>query len=225
MSKVLENIKNQFIDKALFEQALTHRSWVNENKGKRTSNERLEFLGDAILEYIVSDSIFREFPLKEEGYLTALRANLVNTVNLSDVANKLEIGKILFLSRGEDEGGGRNNNSLLADTVEAMIGAIFIDQGIEAAKQFITENILSQVQEKVSLPLKDAKSRFQEEVQAQGMSTPRYSLITESGPDHAKEFLVKVEVDGKSFGEGAGKSKSEAEQKAAESALEKLGKK
>jgi ribonuclease-3 len=131
--KKVEILRRNFKNKNLLDLALTHRSWVNEHKGERTSNERLEFLGDAILEFVASKQIFNQFPEKEEGYLTALRANLVNTVALAEVAVKLDLGPELFLSKGEEDGGGRTNTSLLADTVEAIIGAIFIDRGITDA--------------------------------------------------------------------------------------------
>ena len=126
----MKNFKN----KSLLDLALTHRSWVNEHKGVRTSNERLEFLGDAVLEFVVSKEIYKKFPDKEEGYLTALRANLVNTVSLTEIAKKLNLGSILYLSKGEEESGGRTNPSLLADTVEAIIGAIFIDPELRMPK-------------------------------------------------------------------------------------------
>src|SRR3989344_6741330 len=132
----IDQIENKFKNKELFKQALTHRSWINENPGIRGTNERLEFLGDAILEFIVSERIYRDFPDKEEGFLTALRSNIVNTQNLSEYATKIDLGKHLLLSKGEEQGGGRNNGSLLADTVEAIIGSIFIDRGFQAAADF-----------------------------------------------------------------------------------------
>jgi ribonuclease-3 len=208
-------LKEGFEDKDLFDQALTHRSWVNEHKGVRASNERMEFLGDAILEYVVSKEIFEAFPKKEEGYLTALRANLVNTTSLAEIANKLMLGPKLFLSKGEEEGGGRSNPSLLADTVEAVIGAIFIDRGLSATEKFIQENILVNAKEKAAKPLKDAKSRLQEMAQAKGFGAPKYQVVEESGPDHNKKFIVEVAVNGSIWGRGEGKSKSTAEQDAA----------
>ncbi len=213
--KKMQTVKNEFKDKSLFDLALTHRSWVNEHKGQRSSNERLEFLGDAILEYVVSKEIFTQFPNEEEGYLTALRANLVNTIALAQVAKKLDLGSLLFLSKGEEDGGGRTNSSLLADTVEAIIGAIFIDRGLSFAEKFIKQNLLTQVDQKSTQPLKDAKSRLQELVQSKGLSTPKYQVVEESGPDHDKKFVIEVLVDGESWGRGQGKSKSSAEQDAA----------
>lgn len=211
-----------FQNNKLLEQALTHRSWVNENAENLGTNERLEFLGDAILEFIVSKEIYKKFPYEEEGYLTALRANLVNTKNLAEVAKKIEIGKLIKLSKGEEDGGGRNNSSLLADTVEAIIGALFLDQGLEASEKFIQDSILIDADKKASLPLKDAKSLLQEKVQALGHSAPKYQVISEAGPDHNKEFTIEVIINGKNIAEGIGKSKSEAEQDAASNALKTM---
>jgi ribonuclease-3 len=194
---------------------------VNEHPNGSTSNERLEFLGDAILEYITSKELFKMFPDKEEGYLTALRANLVNTQNLASVANKLQVGNILKLSKGEEETGGRTNQSLLANTMEALIGALYLDGGLEASEKFIQENILINAREKASQPLKDAKSMLQEIVQSKGIPAPSYNVVAEDGPDHNKIFNVEVIIAKKSFAEGTGKSKSEAEQKAAKKALSK----
>ncbi len=212
-------MKNLFKNQDLLSQALTHRSWVNENNDNKGTNERLEFLGDAILEFIVSKEIYNKFPKEEEGYLTALRSNLVNTKNLSVVATKLGIGDIIYLSKGEEDGGGRTNSSLLADTVEAIIGALFLDQGVEAAEKFITDNILVDVDRKASLPLKDPKSLLQENVQAKSLPAPRYNVVSEEGPDHNKLFTIEVVINGKTEAKGTGKSKSEAEQDAATNAL------
>lgn len=208
-----------FQNQNLYLQALTHRSWVNENDGSRGTNERLEFLGDAVLEFVVSKAIYDRFPKEEEGYLTALRANLVNTKNLSQVAEKLNIGSEIFLSKGEEDGGGRKNASLLADTVEAIIGALFLDQGIESAQKFIEDNILVDMDKKASMPLKDPKSLLQEKIQAKNLSAPKYQVISEEGPDHNKQFTVEVVINGKSEAKGTGRSKSEAEQQAAINAL------
>lgn len=217
----IAKIEADFKDKKLFSHALTHRSWVNEHKGERTSNERLEFLGDAILEFVVSKEIFDKFPSKEEGYLTALRANLVNTVALAEFAKKLDLGSVLYLSKGEEDSGGRTNSSLLADTVEAIIGAIFIDRGIEPASDFIIENLLDEVEKKSEETLKDPKSRLQEYVQSQGFAAPKYKVVEESGPDHDKKFIIEVIVNDTSWGQGEGKSKGSAEQAAALQALTK----
>ncbi|EKE05786.1 MAG: hypothetical protein ACD_19C00176G0008 [uncultured bacterium] len=211
-----------FLNNNLLQQALTHRSWVNENSDNHGTNERLEFLGDAVLEFLVSTEIYNKFPKEEEGYLTALRANLVNTKNLAEVAKKLNIGEMIKLSKGEEDGGGRTNSSLLADTVEAIIGALFLDQGIEASEKFIKENILVDTDKKAILPLKDPKSLLQEKVQAKNLPAPKYQVISEIGPDHNKEFIIEVVINGRPTAKGTGKSKSEAEQDAAGSALKSM---
>jgi ribonuclease III len=216
---MMDNIEDIFGNKDLFLQALTHKSWVNEHSGVRSSNERLEFLGDAVLEFVVSSHLYEKFPDKEEGFLTALRANLVNTVNLSQVAKSLDLGKKIFLSKGEEEGGGRENSSILADTVEAVIGAVYLDAGLDAAAKFIQENIFNGLEEKLREPLKDPKSMLQEMVQSHGIAAPRYEVVKEEGPDHAKTFTVEVKFDSKTQGVGSGKNKSEAEQEAAKNAL------
>ena len=215
-------MKTLFSNQDLLKQALTHRSWVNENTKNNGTNERLEFLGDAILEFVVSKAIYDKFPKEEEGYLTSLRANLVNTKNLSEVAKKLGIGDMIFLSKGEEDGGGRTNSSLLADTVEAIIGALFIDQGLDVAEKFIEKNILIDADKKSKLPLKDPKSLLQEKVQAKNLPAPKYLVVSETGPDHNKEFVIEVVANGKQLAEGQGKSKSEAEQDAASNALKTM---
>ena len=216
------NLKKFFKDEKLLSLSLTHRSWVNEHPGIRESNERLEFLGDAVLEFVVSQTLYEKFPKNEEGYLTALRSSLVNTQNLASVAFKLNLGEALYLSKGEEDGGGRENPSLLADTVEAIIGAIFIDQGLETASQFIADFILVDLEKKSKESLKDAKSTLQEIVQAQGLPAPKYKVVDEEGPDHSKKFTLEVIINGKSSAYGSGKSKNEAAQAAAAKALEKI---
>lgn len=214
-----QKIEKYFSDKEILNHALTHKSWVNEHKKTRENNERLEFLGDAVLEFVVSKELYLKLPKKEEGYLTALRANLVNTVNLAKVANRLELGKVLFLSKGEEESGGRDNSSILADTVEAVIGGVFMDGGIKKVEKFIVEYILDDLDQKIKEPLKDSKSRLQEIVQAKGFMAPKYEVVSEKGPDHDKKFLIQVIIDKKPYGKGKGKNKGEAEQEAAKSAL------
>lgn len=222
---MMDDLEQKFADKNLFLQALTHKSWVNEHVGNRTSNERLEFLGDAVLEFIVSASIYKKFPDKEEGYLTALRANLVNTTNLSRIAKTLNLGDKIFLSKGEEETGGRENSSILADTVEAVIGAIYIDSGLDASEKFINEHIFTGLEEILREPLKDNKSLLQEMVQSRGFPAPKYDVVKEEGPDHAKIFTVEVKFDSKTKGIGSGKNKSEAEQEAAKIALSSFSEK
>lgn len=222
MTKASE-IKKLFKSKDLLKLALTHRSWVNENSGDNGTNERLEFLGDAILEFVVSNELYALFPDREEGYLTTLRANLVNTKNLANFAREIDLGAEIHLSHGEEEGGGRDNSSLLADSVEAVIGGLFLDQGMDVVYKFIKENILYDVKERAKMPLKDSKSTLQEKVQAKKLPAPKYSVVSEEGPDHNKKFVIEVIVNNKPLAKGVGKNKSEAEQSAALSALEKLG--
>ena len=217
----IASVEESFTNKHLFTQALTHKSWVNEHSEERQSNERLEFLGDAVLEFIISKELYKRFPDKEEGYLTTLRASLVNTENLARVAEKMGVGEKIFLSKGEEEGGGRKNPSLLADTVEAIIGALYLDKGLDAADEFIKENLVVEIPQKISEPLKDAKSRLQELVQSKKLPTPHYRVVSQEGPDHDKKFVVEVIVEGRKLGEGEGKSKAYAEQAAAEDALKR----
>jgi ribonuclease-3 len=218
----LDTLRLIFKDEALLDLALTHKSWLNEHPEAQQSNERLEFLGDAILEFIISKEIYARFPNEEEGFLTTLRANLVNTNNLAQLAIKLDVGTYLKMAKGEEETGGRANNSLLADTIEAIIGALFLDQGLDAVYEFIKANLITEIPQKVSQPLKDPKSRLQEYVQAQKLPTPKYKVVEESGPDHNKKFVVEVIIDNQSQGRGEGKNKNIAEQEAAKAALEKL---
>lgn len=217
--EIEQKIGITFKDKDLLGLAFIHRSFLNENPRVQESNERLEFLGDAVLEFVVSEHLFKKFSKEDEGHLTALRAKLVNTISLSETAKELEIGSLLCLSKGEEKSGGRENPSLLANTVEAIIGAIFIDQGIEAAQEFIDKFILKKIPEIVKISLKDPKSLLQEFVQANGHSTPFYRVVKEEGPDHAKQFTVEVVVDGKAYAQGTGPSKQIAAQKAAEEAI------
>ncbi len=210
-----DNISILFKDKNLLTQALTHRSWVNENKGQRRSNERLEFLGDAVLGLIVSREIYKKFPEKEEGYLSELRSKLVNTQHLSEVATKLNISEKIYFSKGILKNGGKDRKSILADTMESIIGALYLDQGMEGATNFVIDHILSDLVEITKKPLKDAKSKLQEIVQTKGMKPPIYKVVRSYGPAHAKLFVVEVLIDGKTSGKGSGGSKLEASQNAA----------
>lgn len=220
--KNIDELKSLFGKSELYEQALTHRSWLNENAEELGNNERLEFLGDAILEFVVSSYIYKKFPDKEEGYLTALRANIVNTVNLAKFASSINLGSVLKMSKGEEMGGGHSNESLLADTVEAVIGALYIDGGLPSSKSFIMDNLLSNIDEVLEAPLKDPKSTLQEMVQSQGHPAPKYKVVGEEGPDHNKEFKVEVTIENGVAARGSGTSKSRAEQDAAAAALDKI---
>lgn len=213
----LPSIKN----KKLLEEALTHRSYLNEVKEKISSNERLEFLGDSILSFIVSDYLFNNYPQFNEGKLTNLRSLLVNTKMLADMARECNLGQMLRLSKGEEESGGRSNPSLLADTFEAFIGALFLDRGIEEVQKFINLTVIPRADEFIQKNLlKDPKSRLQELVQAKKQTSPLYKVIEEEGPAHSKTFTVGVYVGEKLYGTGTGHSKQTAEENAAISALE-----
>lgn len=214
-----------FKNQKLFEQAFTHRSFLNEAKEKIESNERLEFLGDSILSFIVSQYLYKTYPEYHEGNLTNIRSLLVNTKTLAQVAKSLDFGQYLKLSKGEEEARGRENQSLLADCFEAYIGALFLDQGIEPVEQFLFTTLIPRIDEVVSKKqFKDPKSLFQEHMQAQNHTSPVYKVIAEEGPSHAKEFTVAVYVKDRQLGEGKGRSKQEAEEHAAKQALEKIGK-
>lgn len=217
--QIEENIRYKFQNKDLLVQALIHRSFLNENPGIKESNERLEFLGDAILEFIVSEHLFKSFSTQAEGHLTAMRSKLVNTTALGGVAEKLNLGQALFMSRGEEKSGGRTSRALLANTTEAIIGAIYMDQGVGAANAFIHDHILINLEEIVKHSLKDPKSLFQEYIQAAGLPAPVYKTISETGPDHSKEFIIEVWVDKAPYAKGNGSSKQLAAQSAAEEAL------
>lgn len=220
------DVADSFKDSQLWHRALTHRSALNE-PGSGTpckkSNERLEFLGDAVLELAVTRYLFDNFPQEPEGKLTAYRSALVRTTTLAKVAQELDLGQQLYMSRGEEAGGGRSNEGLLADTMEAVIGAIYLDQGFEAAKQFVNQYLLPKFETIQQKKLyRDAKSLLQETVQAQGKSTPNYQVVDEVGPDHNKVFTVEVKVGGQVYGQGTGNSKQRAQQQAARIALDKL---
>lgn len=214
----LPTFKNQ----QLFDRAFTHRSYLNEAKSKEPSNERLEFLGDSILSFVVSDFFYRKYEDFNEGTLTNLRSQLVNTKSLAETALELGFGEYLKLSKGEEESQGRQNQSLLADSYEAYTGALFLDQGLPAASEFITQSLLPKAEKIVAeKSFKDPKSLFQEYVQGHSHAAPNYKVLFEEGPSHAKTFTVGVYVKGVLAGQGIGKSKQEAEENAAKQALEK----
>jgi ribonuclease-3 len=221
----------EFNDINLLKTACTHRSYLNENKGAGLEhNERLEFLGDAVLELVVTFFLFEKYPKKNEGDLTSYRAALVNTVSLSHVAERLNLNDYILLSHGEERDKGRARSIILADTVEAIIGAIYVDQGGDkryaAAADFISRHLLKTVDIDEMINKKlwlDAKSRFQEKAQEITGLTPAYKTLKETGPDHEKEFTLGVFLGSVQVAIGIGLSKQEAEQKAAEKALEAKG--
>lgn len=209
-----------FKDKGLLELAFIHRSYVNEVSGKKDHNERLEYLGDAVLELAVTDYLYHKFPTHPEGDLTNWRSALVKGKNLAKVAKKLGLGDYLYLSRGEELSGGREKAYILANTVEALIGAIYLDSGFVVAREFIMKHIVVLLDDIISQGLDvDPKSHVQELAQEKLNVTPRYELLSETGPDHDKKFLMGIYFDVKLIADGSGSSKQDAEQAAASNAL------
>lgn len=211
----------RFHDYSLLDRALTHRSYLNENPGLAlTDNERLEFLGDAIIDFQVAALLYHRFPEMDEGELTTLRASLVRSETLADFARQLGIGRCLLLGIGEDENGGRNRTAILCASFEAVIGAIYLDQGL-AATQTIIDRLVPPALEHIRAQSlhKDAKSEFQVWAQGNFNITPHYKMVASEGPDHAKVFTVQVLMGDEVWGEGRGMSKQHAAQAAAASAL------
>lgn len=224
MEPIQEKLGYTFRDRALLKTALTHSSYANENRGRSCeSNERLEFLGDSVLGLVVADMLFTRYPDMPEGRMTRLRAQLVCEESLHGVAVELGLGEYMRLGRGEEHTGGRRRTSILADAVEALIAAMYIDGGIDVAASFITARLLSDLGDEVeSSPGTDSKTRLQELVQRKSGQELCYELLAESGPDHDKHFTACVRLNGEGVGEGTGHTKKEAEQAAAAAALEKL---
>ena len=215
----------QFNDLDLLRQAFTHRSYLNEHRGEvQGHNERLEFLGDAVLELVSTRFLYEKFPQKPEGDLTAYRAALVNAITCAEVAREIGMNDYLLLSRGEAKDTGRARDILLANAFEALVGALYLDQGFEAADRFITKRLFPKIDDIVRKKLwQDAKSALQEKAQEALGITPSYAVVRESGPDHDKHFVVGVYLKNTLAAEGDGKSKQEAEQDAARGALAKRG--
>ncbi len=220
-----EQINISFTDLSLLRQAFTHRSYLNEHRGEVGGhNERLEFLGDAVLELIVTHFLYEKYPDRNEGELTAYRASLVNAVTLSEVAANVGMNDYLLLSRGEAKDNGRARQMLLANAFEAVVGAIYLDAGYDAACMFITAHLFPKIDNIVRQGLwQDAKSLLQEKMQDAEGATPYYSVLKETGPDHDKHFAVGVYAKEVLVAEGSGKSKQEAEQDAARKALAQRG--
>ena len=214
----------KFEDPALIRQALVHSSYVNENPDQAPeSNERLEFLGDAVLGLVVADDLYAAFPGEDEGKLTELRTHLVRRDTLAKAAAQLQLGEELLLGRGEEGGGGRERPTNLAHVYESVVGAIFLDGGLPAAQDFVRRSLgedFASVHQR-AFP-GDPKSRLQELSQSRYQTTPVYRLIEAEGPDHARRFTVEVVIDGRSLGTGSGHSKQQAEKEAASLALEQL---
>ena len=225
MEQIESKIGVTFKDKALLKQAFTHRSYLNENRNLGLEhNERLEFLGDAVLELVVTDFLYKKYPKKPEGELTALRSALVNSTILAEISSALGYNDFLLLSRGESKDLGRARQYILANTFESVVGAIYLDQGYGACDEFINRVLTPKVKEIEEKRLWiDAKSFFQECAQEKMGITPSYKTVKEQGPDHDKEFIVGVFIGESKIAEGKGKSKQDAEQDAARKGLEKKG--
>jgi ribonuclease-3 len=221
-SELEEKLNIQFKNKDLLKQAFCHRSYLNENPHFNLgNNERLEFLGDAVLELIVTDYLYRSYE-NPEGELTSWRAALVNSDSLAKIAKRLGFEDFLLLSKGEAKDKGKARQFILANTFEAFLGALYLDQGYESAKKFINNHLIPELEEILRKGTwKDAKSRFQEAAQERVKVTPSYKVLREWGPDHAKHFVVGVFLNNEKIAEGEGSSKQEAEEAAAEAALKK----
>jgi ribonuclease-3 len=220
-----KKINIKFKDQSILKRAFTHRSYVNEHGGSYWDhNERLEYLGDAVLELVTSDHLYNKFPEEKEGILTSYRSALVNTITISNAAKNIGMNDFLLLSKGEAKDTGRARDFILADVFEAVIGAIYLDQGYEIAKKFISENIFHLTEEVIKKRLwQDAKSYFQEKAQEIVNITPTYKVLEETGPDHDKRFKVGAFLSEEMIADGEGVSKQEAEQSAAKNALETKG--
>ncbi len=211
----------QFNNEALLRQALVHRSFLNENPDfELESNERLEYLGDALLDFVVGEYLYRRYPEMNEGELTSVRASLIKASTLARFARSMDLGQYVYLSHGEDERDGRNRGGLLADVFEALVAAIYLDRGLDKARAIVLPLVEPEATRIVEGGLdRDHKSALQEWSQRELGITPIYRTVKEQGPDHAKVFTVEVLLDGEVYGRGEGRSKQSAEQRAAEEAL------
>lgn len=212
-----------FRDRRVLQQALAHRSYVHERPDVQTSNERLEFLGDAFLGFVIADELYRRFPDLPEGHLTRLRTALVRKETLAEVAASLGLGDFMYLGRGEAREGGRQRATNLSRGLEAVVGAVLVDQGYDAARVWLLQLLASAIERLAEQgPPADEKSRIQEVVQAGGRPSPVYRVVEATGPDHRRAFVVEVVVGDEVLGRGAGRSKRAAEREAARAALAAL---
>ena len=221
MESLEKKLRYCFRNRELLSEALNHSSYANEHRGGLGSNERLEFLGDSVLGFVAAEFLFKTYHDLPEGDLTRMRASLVCEQSLYEVAKALDLGRYLKLGRGEETGGGRERQSILADAVEAVFAAVYLDGGIQAVRELIVRVLLSQAAG--SQERKDYKTTLQEVVQRRSGQVLTYHMLAQSGPDHNKKFLFEVRLNGESVGRGEGRSKKEAEQAAAKDALEKMG--
>ncbi len=220
MTELERRLGHEFVDPALLQHALVHRSHAAE-ADELEDNERLEFLGDAVLQLIVTDHLFENFPELAEGTMAKVRAACVNREELAGIAERLSLGSHLALGKGEESSGGQSKPSILADAMEAVIAAVYLDAGLETARRVVLEYWRPLIIRKAAAPGRgDYKTRLQEALAPQGLR-PRYK-VTEEGPDHEKVFTAELEIDGESFGSGTGRSKKEAEQEAAAQALDRF---
>jgi ribonuclease-3 len=221
--ELMERLHLQFDDVLLLTRAMTHRSYLNEHPEALEDNERLEFLGDAILDFLVGEWLYNRFPEMEEGELTQMRSALVQTNQLAAFSKILKLENTIRLGKGETKSGGKLRNTLLCDVFEAFIGALFIDKGIDMVREFIKPFLEDAINEIIELHKnEDPKSMLQEWAQANGYPTPKYTTKSVKGPDHAKVFEIEVKVNKKVMGSGIGKSKQSAEKNAAQKALDKI---
>ncbi|MFC3882605.1 ribonuclease III [Bacillus songklensis] len=221
--KFQERIGITFDNEALLIQAFTHSSYVNEHRRRPyEDNERLEFLGDAVLELTVSQFLFKKYPTMSEGELTKLRAAIVCEPSLVTFAHELLFGQLVLLGKGEEMTGGRERPALLADVFEAFIGALYLDKGLETVNDFLSKVVFPKINEGAFSHVMDYKSQLQEMVQRDGAGQLEYKVLQEKGPAHNREFVSRVSLNGEVLGTGVGRSKKEAEQKAAQEAIAKL---
>ncbi len=222
LNEIQKNIGLDFQNPELLEIALTHRSYLNEHQGaKLQNNERQEYLGDAVLELIISDYIFRKYPDKAEGELTSIRSAVVRTESLAEESRKLGIGEHLQMSKGEKDSGGKDKDYLLANAYEAVLGAIYLDSGMESCIQFVTRTLVPKIDNIVENNLFiDPKTQAQEIIQSRYKTTPTYEIVKEEGPDHDKKFTVALLINRKEKAQGQGTSKQKAEESAALAAIE-----
>ncbi|EFM13026.1 ribonuclease III [Paenibacillus curdlanolyticus YK9] len=223
LDQLQQRLLIRFRQPRLLRQAFTHTSYVNEHRGKPIEdNERLEFLGDAVLQLLVSEHLFLTYPNRPEGELTRMRASIVCEPSLARFADLLGLGACVLLGRGEEQLGGRHRPALLADLFEAFVGAVYLDQGLDRVRLFLTERIFPQIEENGSLLVKDFKSKLQEKAQHGTLGTVEYRIAEERGPAHDREFVVEVRIGDQPYGIGVGRTKKEAEQRSAEAACLKL---
>jgi len=224
LTELQNKIDIYFNDLALLRKSLTHKSFANENRNLGLKdNERLEFLGDSVLDIVISEYMFNRYPDYQEGELAKMRAVLVSAPILADKAKELNLGKYLLLGKGEVMTGGRNRSSILADAFEALVGSIYLDNSLDTARSFILRLMKEDIETvEAGEHIQDYKTALQEKIQKASNSRPEYYVINEEGPDHSKEFTIQVKFNDKSLGQGSGSSKKEAQQEAAKNALKKL---